>query len=888
MKRILSLLFILPSINCTAQPGTLDNSFGTGGKVIENYSAPYRKVIDMLLQADGKIIVLAEADYNSTTRVVLVRYNSNGTVDNTFSGDGIVDGQVVQPGEDMYPLAIRLQADGKILVCGSTYSTIEQGFVLRYNTTGDLDSSFAGTGMLTIQNPGISVIKNLVVLSNGQIVLVSSTSASAAELVLIKLNSNGSTNNGFGVNGMATINASGAAYPNYTRIEVQADGKFIVGGNPYDYNGDDGIDFILVRINANGTIDNTYGTNGIYTIPSTTQQHNKFMDLAIRPDGKVIASGLIDRYYQADSAFITRINTNGTKDNTFGINGIQTIDNLTNSFVSSGHVSLQTDGKILLTGFAVNAFDNYNIAVARFNAGGQLDGTFDGDGIALLQVNNYGSYGIASAQQSDGKIIITGVARSGDNYSLTIGRLTAMGATDNTISAGSTAIVPVGTGSYYENGNDILVQADQKIVSVRSRDNGYETDIGLSRHLPNGNIDSSFGINGRYNKDLPGTFYTASNALFSNGKIMVAGLLFDFLKAGQIGILRFNANGTPDSAYGTNGSVIFGTNYNAYNSVNSTTIQPDGKVVISTYESVFPYNNGSNYLLRLNASGGYDNTFNGNGKMLLPDTANYGAAYVQPDGKILLLLNSTYFGHFTYLKRLNANGTIDNSFNGGVTLETGLYNPNLSILPNGKIVLADDSIVARLNSNGSFDNTFDTDGIAKPGYRFTDYTNRGEMQVQTDGKILISGTWYNANSGDYGYQVVRINNTGSLDSLFGTNGIAFVPVATPFYNISAMALQADGKILLNGAATNSISDNQDFVMFRLNSNNVTPGITYTFTGNGAWNDPANWSNNSIPPATLPAGSTILIDPIAGGECVLTITQHVSSGATFTVKAGKNV
>ena len=101
-----------------------------------------------------------------------------------------------------------------------------------------------------------------------------------------------------------------------------------------------------------------------------------------------------------------------------------------------------------------------------------------------------------------------------------------------------------------------------------------------------------------------------------------------------------------------------------------------------------------------------------------------------------------------------------------------------------------------------------------------------------------------------------------------------------------MALQADGKIILNGYTEYTDEYYSDFAMIRLNNGNITPGTTYTFTGNGAWNVATNWSNNAIPPATLPSGSTILIDPVASGECVLSTVQRVSAGATFTIKAGK--
>lgn len=121
MKSIFSILIFFTTITIIAQPGTLDNTFGTGGKVIENFSAPYRNVIDMLLQTDGKLIVLAKANYEHRQTVVLLRYNTNGSLDNTFDNDGIVNSQIGPADYTDDATAIQLQTDGKIIICGNTY-----------------------------------------------------------------------------------------------------------------------------------------------------------------------------------------------------------------------------------------------------------------------------------------------------------------------------------------------------------------------------------------------------------------------------------------------------------------------------------------------------------------------------------------------------------------------------------------------------------------------------------------------------------------------------------------------------------------------------------------------------------------------------------------------
>lgn len=894
MRFLISFLLLITTLTIAAQPGTLDNSFGNGGKLIENTSAPYVEIVDAVMQTDGKIMVLANAEYNHKIQAVLVRYNTNGTLDNTFSGDGIADSPLTGTGDEVYPLAIKLQADGKILICGHSYNAPFGAFVARYHADGSLDNSFGGIGIVYIQDDEIYEINNLMVLPNGQLVLLGTKPnflPGAGELALIKLNTDGSLNGSFGTAGIATVDAVENASPTYSKIELQSDGKFIVGGtrSADGFSNDDSV--LVVRINADGTIDHTYATNGVLSFDPGPAGYHQFSDMAIQPDGKIIVSGYGSTESNFNYSHITRININGTKDNGFGMNGVLYLHSASTGFGSTGQISLQADGKVLVAGFAKNASGNYAISVARLTTAGMLDAGFDGDGIALLQVNNYGSYGIAPLQQADGKIVLAGFAGNGDAFSTTIGRFTATGQTDNTINAGSTAIAYIGSGTSYEEGQNILVQPDQKIIAIRSRSNGFSYNIGLSRHFTNGILDNSFGVNGRTVIDLPGYSNNTFSSLLSNGKIMAVSDVEDVVAGRRIGLLRFNTNGFPDSSFGTNGKLFFITNSNEFNRIIDAVVQPDGKTVILVSQFIDSYQMiDTTLLIRLNADGSYDNTFNGNGKIVLPSFGypGYKKVLVQNDGKILLehitVIGNTFH---TLIKRLNANGGDDITFNAGNYVEIPLEVAVTTLQPDGKILLAEqENKLVRLNSNGSFDATFDGDGKAEPAYSFEAYEGLTDIEIQTDGKILLSGSGYDTDYNER-FQVVRLLANGSLDTGFGTGGITTVPTLGNIDNYDyskAMALQADGKILLTGYSEYYDLYYSDFAMVRLNNSNVGP--TYTFTGNGNWDVATNWNNNSIPPATLPAGSIIFIDPVAGGECVLTVTQHVSAGASFTVKAGK--
>lgn len=882
MKFFISFLLLYVTTAVTSQPGTLDNSFGANGQVIENFGSPKVKAVDAVIQTDGKTVVLTESEFNHNSRAVLIRYNTNGTADPTFSADGIADTSLLNTGAKAYPLAIKLQTDGKILVCG-TIGGSDSSFLFRLNSNGLPDVSFGSNGIIYISDSGKTYLTNLVLLPNGQIVLLATYNnyPDAEDMALIHLNSDGSIHTAFGINGRSLIDASVYSYVLYSHIAVQADGKFIIGGSTPGN--------AVTRVNEDGTLDTTYGNGGTAQLTISSADYEYVSDMTLQPDGKTIGCGTGRNYLQYLYSFIFRLQTNGTPDPTFGNGGIQMISP-ESGFAHNGLMSLQQDGKILLGGFMYNADGIPKMAAARLGTNGFLDTGFDGDGFAALIINKNISLGFAPLQQQDGKVIITGIAGNNNRFSATVGRFETSGLPDNSLNANA-AIVYTGTGNADDEGRVVLLQPDQKIINIRKLDHALFSGLSVTRHLPNGTPDSSFGINGRGSIELPGTFYYTAANLLSNGKIMIVCELQDLVKGEQIALFRFHGNGIADSTFGLHGRKFFNTAPNSINQISSASIQQNGKTVVLLREYTIANNPPVPLLIRLNDDGNYDSSFNGNGKLLLSDTAQYVSALVQTDGKILVSYCNASPGNpsYPYLIRLHANGTFDNGFNGGHALQLSsiVPVPAIALQPDDKIILAwQNNLMVRLNPDGSFDSSFDGDGSSEPGYLFNAF-NISAIEVQADGKLLLSGEGQDSTGNYLTFQVVRINSNGSLDSSFASYGTSILNVAPGKANFNTdMILQADGRIILNGFIQDQDLVYYDFAMIRLNNSNNNVGITYTFTGSGAWNVPANWSNNAIPPATLPSGSTIIIDPMAGGECVFTGTQHISVGAIFTVKAGK--
>ncbi|RZK35381.1 MAG: hypothetical protein EOO61_12005, partial [Hymenobacter sp.] len=346
--------------------------------------------------------------------------------------------------------------------------------------------------------------------------------------------------------------------------------------------------------------------------------------------------------------------------------------------------------------------------------------------------------------------------------------------------------------------------------------------------------------------------------------------------------------GTPDSTFGTNGKLYLNTSGGyAETRLQSAFIQPDGKVVLLVSEQINQSNVDTAYLVRLNADGSYDNSFVGGGKLGLNDTASYDKVLVQADGKILLSFTSKPNGYqySTFLLRYNANGTVDASFNGGKAVQTGTELPLMAVQTDGRIVLGDkNGKLTRLAANGSFDATLGGSGSVQFGYTFNVL---GGLKLQPDNKIVLGGNVFDNGNYPLSFQAIRITTAGRLDSTFGSGGISQIEVvADNQNNVDDIALQADGKIVMSGYTTYSYTGQSDFAMIRLLGDPVTAPVVYTFNGSGSWTAPTNWLNGVVPPATLPAGSSIIVDPPVAGICYLNTAQRIAAGASLTVKAGK--
>ncbi len=576
--------------------------------------------------------------------------------------------------------------------------------------------------------------------------------------------------NGTTINRIARLNVDGTVDATFNpgtgadnlveKIVVQNDNKIIICGTFYSINGinRNGI----ARLNVNGSLDNTFDTG------TTFEGH--IYSMAIQSDGKVIIGG----YLYFDDNFkeinIIRLNSNGTLDQSFNPG------NGANAEIFS--MAIQNDGKLVIGG----GFTTYNgtgrKGIARLNSNGSLDLSFNpGTG---LQGGSCWDLAI----QNDGKIVIgggftayNGTARKG------IARLNNNGSLDTSFNPGTGV-------------NDIVfslvIQTDSKIL-IGGRFNEYNglKINNIARINSNGMPDNTFN---------PGK--GPNNTIFSiyqdsNNKILIGGYFTAFNEKVRNRIARLNIEGTIDAS--------FYSGIGANNFIWASDVQKDGKIIIVGNFSLF---NGQarNRIARLNINGTIDESFNpGSG----PNDVIWAVA-IQNDGKIIIGGDFTSYNGVSgnHIARINNDGTLDQTFNPGTGPNLSIY--AMCIQNDGKIIIGGNftafngtpkNRIVRLNNNGTLDASFNP-GTGAIGSIET-------MILNADGKIIIGGNLTSYN-GTTVKNIARINTNGSLDASFNTG-------SGPNYNITTIAIQNDGKILIGGFFTsyNGISRNN---VARINQN----------------------------------------------------------------------
>ncbi|MBA3647417.1 MAG: T9SS type A sorting domain-containing protein [Chitinophagales bacterium] len=413
MKLISLLITCLMILNINlifGQAGTLDTTFKKTGKVITDFGGnDFGRSV--AIQPDGKIVV---AGYTLTgNNFAVARYNKNGRLDKTFGGSGKV---TTDFGLEDLAYSVAIQVDGKIVVAGKTnVNTSSTGVydfaVARYNINGTLDYSFSGDGKVTtdFNNGGSDEAHSVAIQSDGKIVVIGFTNKFGSDYALARYNANGTPDNTFGGSGKIITNFGVDTYSEAYAVIIQPDGKIVVAGDTNA--GNDFSDFGLARYNVSGTLDNTFSGDGKVIADIGGYDFGK--SVAIQPDGKIVVAGYT---IQGDEDWaLARFNVDGTLDNLF--NGSGKVTTEFGGVDDAYAVAIQANGKIVVAGYSKPGTDyDFTLARYNTNGTLDNTFSGDGK-VATDFSGGSGDDAFAIAIQPDGKIVAAGDTRaiSGSN-----------------------------------------------------------------------------------------------------------------------------------------------------------------------------------------------------------------------------------------------------------------------------------------------------------------------------------------------------------------------------------------------------------------------------------------------------------------------------------------
>jgi uncharacterized delta-60 repeat protein len=453
---------------CLMSAGALDPTFGNGAGYVTTAlsSGNSDQAKQVLVQPSGNIVVAGQTTVPVTTTTKkgtttsnynafgTVEYNPDGSLNTAFGSGGIVRQLLAgSAGGLLQSAALEPMGagDSKIVLAGWDQTYGQYGMALmRLNANGTLDTTFGNNGQVITDIPTTAnsgnfsgeYAKAVAVTSSGQILVVGYDSPSNSVL-LARYNPNGSLDTTFGSGGTAT---TANAMSGVTAMALQSDGKFVVVGHKNYTTTPSGpaSEGVVLRYNANGSLDTTFGNGGIVTtlLPvGATPYFTRYTGVAIYPnagtanDGKIVVAGWIQAvttggYTEHDWAAV-RYNPDGSLDTTFGNGaGYEIIPDpkFTHPDDYAQAVAIESDGKPILVGGASGydgVFPTYS-QVARLNVDGSLDATFGNGGLVATAIGNWnnGAQGQfnAVAIQPDGKILAAGYAQFGTQHDFSLAR----------------------------------------------------------------------------------------------------------------------------------------------------------------------------------------------------------------------------------------------------------------------------------------------------------------------------------------------------------------------------------------------------------------------------------------------------------------------------------
>lgn len=410
MRIILGVLLLLYASLSYAQSGVLDTSFGNGGVVFTKVAQDAIQIFDVnsansVAATNNRIYLVGFSSSSTEKGIGIAAYTMNGSLDPTFDGDGKKLIKVEATAMDVIT-----QSDGKIILGG--FNT-DNFFILRLNTNGTLDTSWGGTGMVETDLTGTwERITTLVLQSDGKVIAGGYSGTNVNDLTVARYTTTGTLDTTFGLNGFLNVDLQAGGSERIEGMSIQSDDKILLAGSSSSAaTGEDGF---IIRLTKDGLYDNTFNNKGYLLIDFGGNE--SLSDVVLQPDNKIIASGVKNQgrsgvfRFNTDGSYdttfgisgfadtnidmwsasiayhipsskiivfgytygmpsrdfaISTFDKTGEKDLCFGTNGLARLDinNTSEDYANKG--VLQPDGKLLITGAYTN---NEAFVIARYTA----------------------------------------------------------------------------------------------------------------------------------------------------------------------------------------------------------------------------------------------------------------------------------------------------------------------------------------------------------------------------------------------------------------------------------------------------------------------------------------------------------------------------------------
>ncbi|WP_456448023.1 delta-60 repeat domain-containing protein [Oceanithermus sp.] len=392
--------------------GSLDTSFGSSGSTVTPLVSLQAQAKALAVLADGRLLAAGEKAGGGYPNLALARFDADGALDTSFGSAGRV---VEDLGSTSRANALVVGDDGTVVVGGSVYGSDSDFLLIRYTAGGQRDSGFGSGGLVRtgFASGSHDYLRALLPLPDGRLL---AGGRSGDDFALARYKTNGGLDSGFGTGGRVRTPMGSGGVGVYA-MALQADGKVVAVGKQYSGGN---AQFAVARYLPGGQLDTGFGGGSGYVLLDYAGKNDAAHAVALLPDGKIMVAGQVTDSSSHGFPALVRLNANGSLDASFGSGGWQVLSSAPTGALYA--LALQPDGKLLLAGNAPDTSLSYAaFLLARLLPGGGLDPGFGDGGLSITEFGG-DAWIRALALQPDGRIVVAGYANGAGSEGFALAR----------------------------------------------------------------------------------------------------------------------------------------------------------------------------------------------------------------------------------------------------------------------------------------------------------------------------------------------------------------------------------------------------------------------------------------------------------------------------------